>query len=227
MYCPKCGSELSNGSKFCSKCGTAVLSTNISEKLKKNTLITTSASVPNQNNKNHKVCMIVIIVVALMIIILGVVLFGGRSYKATIKKWVYATMNGDAEVIFELMPEKMVDYVLEQNGYDSNNLDEWIDGWNQKVEFLSNAMAGYVGSVKISYEILDIEDIKGDDLDEIKDSYKEADVKVSAAKVVEVEITAKTDETEKSSSQDYTLIKVGRSWYFDFMDELNNMLSLY
>lgn len=29
MYCPKCGSELSNNSKFCSKCGTAVTSTNV------------------------------------------------------------------------------------------------------------------------------------------------------------------------------------------------------
>ena len=68
---------------------------------------------------------------------------------------------------------------------------------------------------KMSYEILAVEDMKGDDLDDIKDSYEDADIKVSAAKKVEVEIMITADETENSNTLDVSLIKVGRSCYLD------------
>ena len=68
------------------------------------------------------------------------------------------------------------------------------------------------------YEILYTEDLKGDDLDAIKDSYEDADIKVSAAKTVEVEMTVKADETESSNTLEISLIKVGRSWYLDMMN---------
>ena len=49
------------------------------------------------------------------------------------------------------------------------------------------------------------------------------DVKVSAAKTVEVEVNIHSDETETSNSMDISLIKVGRSWYID----INSMYNLY
>lgn len=209
MFCGKCGAQNTDNAEFCTNCGA---------KLKKSSQTTVPVSVPNQNDKNRKVGMIAVAVAAVVAIILGVVLFGGRGYKATVEKFVDAQFDADAEAIFDLMPEKMIDYALEQDGYDSNDLDDLIDEANEDLQDQLDSLDSYLGEGwKISYEILDTEDIKGDDLDDIKDAYEDADVKVSAAKDVEIEITVKADETESSNSLDVSLIKVGRSWYLDVM----------
>ena len=209
MFCGKCGAQNTDNAEFCTNCGA---------KLKKSSQTTVPVSVPNQNDKNRKVGMIAVAVAAVVVIILGVVLFGGRSYKATVEKFVDAQFDANAEAIFDLMPEKMIDYALEQDGYDSDDLDDLIDDANETLQDQLDSLDSYLGEGwKISYEILDTEDIKGDDLDDIKDAYEDADVKVSAAKDVEIEITVKADETEISNSLDVSLIKVGRSWYLDVM----------
>ena len=208
MFCGKCGAQNADNAEFCTNCGA---------KLKKSAPTTAATvSVPNQNDKNRKVGMIAVAVAVVVVIILGVVLFGGRSYKATVEKLFDALLDANAEAIFDLLPEKMIDYALEQNGYDSDDLDVLIDDANETLQDQLDSLDSYLGEGwKISYEILDTEDIKGDDLDDIKDAYEDADVKVSAAKYVEIEITVKADETESSRSLDVSLIKVGRSWYLD------------
>lgn len=209
MFCGKCGAQNADNAEFCTNCGA---------KLKKSAPTTAATvSVPNQNDKNRKVGMIAVAVAVVVIIILGVVLFGGRSYKATVEKFVDAQFDANAEAIFDLVPEKMIDYLLEQDGY-YDDLDDVIDDTNETLQDLLDSLDSYLGEGwKISYEILDTEDIKGDDLDDIKDACEDADVKVSAAKNVEIEITVKADETESSNSMDVSLIKVGRSWYLDAM----------
>ena len=210
MFCGKCGTKNEDNVEFCTNCG-ARLNKATSKRA-------TAVSVTSQNDKNRKVGMIAVAVAAVVVIILGVVLFGGRSYKATVEKFVDAQFDANAEAIFDLMPEKLIDYALEQDGYDSDDLDDLIDDANETLQDQLDSLDSYLGEGwKISYEILDTEDIKGDDLDDIKDAYEDADVKVSAAKDVEIEITVKADETESSNSLDVSLIKVGRSWYLDVM----------
>lgn len=210
MFCGKCGAQNADSAEFCTNCGA---------KLKKNAPTTAATvSVPNQNDKNRKVGMIAVAVAVVVVIILGVVLFGGRSYKATVEKFVDAQFDANAEAIFDLMPEKMIDYALEQDGYDSDDLDDLIDDANETLQDQLDSLDSYLGEGwKISYEILDTEDIKGDDLDDHQRCVEDGDVKVSAAKDVEIEITVKADETESSNSLDVSLIKVGRSWYLDVM----------
>lgn len=210
MFCGKCGAQNADNAEFCTNCGA---------KLKKSAPTTAATvSVPNQNDKNRKVGMIAVAVAVVVVIILGVVLFGGRSYKTTVEKFVDAQFDADAEAIFDLLPENMIDYMLEEDGYDSDDLDDLIDEANEDLQDQLDSLDRYLGEGwKITYEILDTEDIKGDDLNDIKDAYEDADVKVSAAKSVEIEITIKADEMESSNSMDISLIKVGRSWYLDVM----------
>lgn len=209
MFCGKCGAQNADNAEFCTNCGA---------KLKKSSSEKKVLTVPDQNDKNKKIGIIAVSVIVIIIAVIGSVLLGGRSYKATIEKFVDAEFKADAEAIFDLLPENMIDYALEQDGYDSDDLDDLIDDANETLQDQLDSLDSYLGeSWKISYEILDTEDIKGDDLDDIKDAYEDADVKVSAAKDVEIEITAKADETESSNSLDISLIKVGRSWYLDVM----------
>ena len=208
MFCGKCGAENQDNAEFCTNCGTK-----LNKGVKTNTV---AVSLPNKNNKDRKVGMIAVAAAAIIIIILGIFLFGGRSYKATIKKYVNATFDADAAELFSLIPKNMVDYMLEEDGYDRGDLDDLFDQINDELEDQMDSLDSYLGEGwKADYEILFAEDIKGGDLDDIKDSYEDADVKVSAAKEVEVEITVMLDETEISNSMDVSLIKVGRSWYLD------------
>ena len=68
---------------------------------------------------------------------------------------------------------------------------------------------------KLSYKMTNVEDVTDDDLDDLKSNYEDINVKVSAAKTVEVEFTLKGDETEVSNSLEISVIKVDRSWYLD------------
>ncbi len=210
MFCGKCGAQNSDNAEFCTNCGA---------KLRKSIPTKTSAvSVSTQDDKNRKVGIIAVAVAVVFVIILAFVIFGGRSYKTTIDKFMEAEFDADAKAIFDLMPEKMLDYAMEQDGYDSDDLEDLIDEVNEELQDQMDSLDSYLGEGwTSSYEITDEEDIKGDDLDDIKEAYEEADIKISAAKDVEVEITVTSDETESSNSLNISLIKVGRSWYLDLM----------
>lgn len=210
MYCGKCGAQNADDADFCANCGA---------KLKKSAPTTaTTVSVPNQNDKNRKVGMIAVAIAAVIVVILGVFLFGGRSYKVTVEKYVDASMDANAKAIVDLIPKKVMDYALEQDGYDSSDLDDLISDLDEQLQDQMDSIDSYLGEGwKVSYEILSEEDIKGDDLKDIKDAYEDADVEVSAAKNVEVELTVTADETESSNSLDISLVKIGRSWYLDMM----------
>lgn len=210
MYCGKCGAQNADDADFCANSGA---------KLKKSAPTTaTTVSVPNQNDKNRKVGMIAVAIAAVIVVILGVFLFGGRSYKVTVEKYVDASMDANAKAIVDLIPKKVMDYALEQDGYDSSDLDDLISDLDEQLQDQMDSIDSYLGEGwKVSYEILSEEDIKGDDLKDIKDAYEDADVEVSAAKNVEVELTVTADETESSNSLDISLVKIGRSWYLDMM----------
>lgn len=210
MFCGKCGAKNTDNVEFCTNCGA---------KLNKSTSTRTAAvSLVTQNEKNRKVGMIAVAVIVVLVIILGVVLFGGRSYKATVKKFVDATFDADAKAIVDLMPEEIITYALEQEGYESGELNDFIDEGDEALQEQLDSLNGYLGEGwKISYNITDEEDVKGEDLDDVKDAYEDVDIKVSSAKNVEIVITVSGDETESSNTLDISLIKIGRSWYLDMM----------
>jgi hypothetical protein len=208
MYCGKCGEKNSDDAVFCVSCGAKLEG---GQALKGNTTIELS-----QNDKNRKVGIIavVVIVIAVIGIILG--LSGGRGYKAAIKQYIDATFDGDAESIMELIPEEMINYLIEDEGYDDE--DELIEELDEELQYTLDSLEKYLGEDwKVSYEILSTEDVTGEDFDDLKDYYEEMGVKVSASKKAEIEVTVKSGETEMSNSADIALIKIGHSWYMDMV----------
>lgn len=208
MFCGKCGVKNADDATFCAGCGA---------KLDGGQVVKNSAPVAaNPNNKDRKIGMITVAVIAVIVIVLIIALFGGRSYKATVEKFVNAQFDADAEAVFELVPEKMIAYVLEEEGYDDDEFDKFIKEVNGELQDQLDYIERYLGKDwTVSYEILTAKDVTDDDLDDLKDDYEDIDIKVSAAKTVEVELTVKAGETETSNSLDISVIKVGRSWYLD------------
>lgn len=208
MFCGKCGAKNEDHVAFCANCGAKLNGASSTS--------TVTLSTPSQNHQNRRVGIIAVAVVAVAVVLLGVFLFGGRSYKSTVEKYIDYQFDGNAEGIINLMPDKMLDYAMEQDGYAPSDLDEAIADMNDELQDQLDTLDSYFEEGwDISYKITDTEDVKGDDLDGIKNSYADADVKVSAAKSVEVELTITSGETESSNSMYIDLVKVGRSWYLD------------
>ena len=125
----------------------------------------------------------------------------------------YICNVADAQSIVELLPEKVVDKALEETGYSKTELvDEANDSLKKQVDSLDQSLGD---DWKLSYKMTNVEDVTDDDLDDLKSNYEDINVKVSAAKTVEVEFTLKGDETEVSNSLEISVIKVDRSWYLD------------
>lgn len=193
MLCKKCGTENPDGAKYCSKCGKAL---NEKSTAKKN------------REKGIVLALCVIVAVVLLVYTLG-----GRSYKKTIDTFVTSQFAVDAQSIVELLPEKVLDKELEETGYSKTELvEETNDSLKKQVDYIDQ----YLGDDwKLSYKMTNVEDVTGDDLNDLKSNYEDINVKVSAAKTVEVEFTLKGNETEISNSLEVSVIKVDRSWYLD------------
>lgn len=193
MLCKKCGTENPDGAKYCSKCGKAL---NEKSTAKKN------------REKGIVLALCVIVAVVLLVYTLG-----GRSYKKTIDTFVTSQFAVDAQSIVELLPEKVLDKELEETGYSKTELvEETNNSLKKQVDYIDQ----YLGDDwKLSYKMTNVEDVTGDDLNDLKSNYEDINVKVSAAKTVEVEFTLKGDETEISNSLEVSVIKVDRSWYLD------------
>lgn len=208
MFCTKCGAKNDDDAVFCLECGAKFGGGQAAR--------SSAPAAASPNDKNRKVGMIAVGVAVVIVIGLVIALFGGRSYKATVKKYVNASFEPDAKAIMKLFPKKMLDYAMEEEGYDDDDLDALIDEGNDALQSQIDYIEEYLGKDwKLSYEIVSTENIKGRELKELKDGYKDMDIKVSAAKSVEVEFTVKAGETENSNSMNISLIKVGRSWYLD------------
>lgn len=193
MLCKKCGTENPDGAKYCSKCGKALNEKSTAKK-----------------NREKGIVLVLCVIVA---VVLLVYTLGGRSYKKTIDTFVTSQFAVDAQSIVELLPEKVLDKELEETGYSKTELvEETNDSLKKQVDYIDQ----YLGDDwKLSYKMTNVEDVTGDDLNDLKSNYEDINVKVSAAKTVEVEFTLKGDETEISNSLEVSVIKVDRSWYLD------------
>ncbi len=206
MFCGKCGTKNADDATFCTGCGAKLNGMQVTKR-------DISVAV-NTNDKNRKVGIIVVGVIAVIVIGLIIALFGGRSYKSTVNKFVNASMEADAKAIVSLIPDKVIDYIMDEEEYEDE--DEMLDDLEEELRNQIDYIERYFGEDwKVSHEILSVEEVTGDDLDDLKDDYEDMDIKVSAAKTVEVQLTVKAGETESSNSMDVSVIKVGRSWYLD------------
>lgn len=215
MFCGKCGAQNFDGSVFCKECGAPLGGA------QKNA--GGSAAPVQADQRNRLVGISAVAVAAVVLICLLITLFGGRSYKATATKFLDAAFDGDAKAVISLMPDKMVDTVLEEMGYDKTQMDDAMDTLHHQLQGTLGYLTDYFSDgLKISYEIQSAEDVPSSRLTSMKSDYERYDVKVSAAKRVEVKMIFKSGNLETSYPITIPVIKVGRSWYLD----INNFSSI-
>lgn len=170
----------------------------------------------DSDDKKRKIGAVVVILTAIAMIGLLLALLGGRSYGSTIGKYVDAQFDVDAEAILDLMPKGVIDHAMEEEGVGREEFDDLIDDLNEELQDYLDDIERYLGKDwSVSYEIQSVEEMTGDDLEDLKEDYEKIDVKIKAARTVEIGLTIRADETEQETSMDIALIKVGRSWYLD------------
>lgn len=233
MFCGKCGTQNPDTAAFCKNCGTRLngqVKPAVNKTVTKPTARVQMQSQTNRPAPKHKrrqdkkIGIIAVAAIVAVVLILAVILFGGRSYKAAVKQFFNATFDVDGKAIVELIPDDLVGYVLDESGYDENELDEMIGDIEDEFEDQIASIKRYLGDDwDVSYKIVSTEDIKGDDLKDLKEDYKDIGVKVTAAKNVEMELIVQAGETENSNTITISLIKVGRSWYLD-LDSMGGLL---
>lgn len=229
MYCRKCGAKQLDDAVFCSECGTRLAaegqpanpaaaqnSAPAQNQVPVTQPVMNAVSPEAAQKKKHRRIGVIAVIVAVVLIAglvtLGVFLFGGRSYKSTVKQFMKAWEEQDAEVIIELMPEEALDTMMENDGFDS--LEEAVEDLQEELDAEVEHYDEEYGDWDISWKIIKEKDCSKSKMKEIQEGFEKQGVDdITEAKIVTVEGTLKYDEEEKTSELDVVVVKIGRSWY--------------
>lgn len=218
MFCTKCGAKIDDGARFCVVCG-AKLAVDTPESPKVFTKGIVMEPVPEvrRRKKIRVVPICVIVILLLAVVLFPKVIFSGNEEEKLIKKFVDAEINCDAEEFLSMIPEPIFDKMYEEDGISKIQFQSYIE---KELKSAMQTVQDTVGEDwKISYEILDIAELKGEDFDDVKYDYiDELDLVIDAAKTVEVELFVKAKDTESSRVLDIDLVEIEGTWYLDFMN---------
>lgn len=223
MFCTKCGTKNEDNAKFCTACGANLQEeqpvapaepVDSAEPVAPVEPIAEPAApaapVAAKMEKSRLVGLIAIAAAAVVVVILAIILFCGRSPKAVAKKYVKAFFAGNEKSMSKLFHRKELNEMLDDADLDKDELDELFD-----LEWLLDFYEDYYGEDwEYSFKIKDIDDVSKRDLKELKEYYDdEFDLKVTAAKTVEVDIEIEGEEDDDEMEWEVTVIKIGGSWY--------------
>lgn len=140
-----------------------------------------------------------------------------KSAKAVAEAFMDAMINADSKAMFDLVPEEVMDYLMESEDMSKSDLKEMYAELDEEMaESFEEMEEYYGGKMKISYDVVDEYDLDEDDLADIQEMYEELDIKVKAAKVIELETTMKVGgEVIEEDYMELVVIKVGSNWYIE------------
>ena len=214
MFCGACGAKNPDGAAFCQSCG-APLREMQAEAVPQGG---SAADSIQSSQRNKMIGIAAVAAAAIVVVFLAVNLLGGRGYESTVTKFLDATLDGDAETIISLLPDKMVDQALEELGYHPSDRDEAVEELNAALQSAAGSLKEALGdNLKVSYNVVSAEDLSASKLLELRQSYSVYDIDVEGAKEVDVEMTVTATALDLSGTYTLTVpvVQVGRSWYLD------------
>lgn len=214
MFCGACGAKNPDGAAFCQSCG-APLREMQAEAVPQGG---SAADSIQSSQRNKMIGIAAVAVAAIVVVFLAFNLLGGRGYESTVTKFLDASLDGDAETIISLLPDKMVDQALEELGYHPSDRDEAVEELNAALQSAAGSLKEALGdNLKVSYNVVSAEDLSASKLLELRQSYSVYDIDVDGAKEVDVEMTVTATALDLSGTYTLTVpvVQVGRSWYLD------------
>lgn len=108
MYCDKCGSKISEGEKFCSKCGKELNLTS-----EKNSSESERSNEAKHNRKLYLVLVVIVLIVIIMIQVSNK--DGNMTAESALNNYVKACIEYDDEALFDCVPKDISKSILEKN----------------------------------------------------------------------------------------------------------------
>ena len=242
MFCTKCGTQNASGSRFCGKCGAPLGSADNVYGAPQQSAAAGNAygapyqsaaagyggtprparpAAPARSAGSGKGKLIAIVAAALVVVallgcwIFGV--FGGGGYEDVVDDFIEAIFDGDAKGVVDCLPDQVMDYIAEDEGVTKRELIEELQyGLDEMFEYMPSGM-------KVTHKIVYTEDVRGEDLEYVKELYSELGAKVTAAKIVEVEMTVSIMGMSESTEAELGVVEIGGSWYID-VESMEDML---
>ena len=214
MFCGACGAKNPDGAAFCQSCG-APLREMQAEAVPQGG---SAADSIQSSQRNKMIGIAAVAAAAIVVVFLAVNLLGGRGYESTVTKFLDATLDGDAETIISLLPDKMVDQALEELGYHPSDRDQAVEELDAALQSAAGSLKDALGdNLKVSYNVVSAEDLSASKLLELRQSYSVYDIDEDGAKEVDVEMTVTATALDLSGTYTLTVpvVQVGRSWYLD------------
>lgn len=215
MFCPKCGAQNGSGARFCGKCGASLdAPVDVYEETKVPESFEDSAGSASSRALSGKAKLIGVIIAALVVALLGcwiLGVFGGNDQEDVVDQFIDSMFDADAEGIVDAIPDEVMKFIMEETGCTERELTDQLQ------EALDYAFKYMPSGVKISHRIDETEELRGEDLEEVKRQYSEMGIEVAAAKSVEVELTASAMGMSESIEIEVGLVKIGGIWCIDFL----------
>lgn len=214
MFCGNCGTQNAEGTQFCAGCG-ADLGGGKPQAPKSGKKLPKFKVGKFNIDLNDRKSLIGVIAGAAALVLILFLLFGIRTPSSVAKKYMAAMEDANGKGIYKLLPKQYINYLKDEQDMDKDDLKDMYEEWSEEMEETYEDLKDeYDAKVKISYDIQDVVKIKGDDLEDLQDMYEDYyDMKVTAAKRVEVDFTLKCgDEYRQDFIQWVTVIKVGGKW---------------
>lgn len=214
MFCGACGAKNPDGAAFCQSCGAPLREMQAEAVPQEGS----AADSIQSSQRNKMIGIAAVAAAAIVVVFLAFNLLGGRGYESTVTKFLDATLDGDAETIISLLPDKMVDQALEELGYHPSDRDQAVEELDAALQSAAGSLKEALGdNLKVSYNVVSAEDLSASKLLELRQSYSVYDIDVDGAKEVDVEMTVTATALDLSGTYTLTVpvVQVGRSWYLD------------
>lgn len=220
MFCKNCGKPIFDGDTYCTFCGTPV--TGVPGNGGMNGGIPGGMSgapggyagpgpvSPAGKKSGSKAWIFILIgaIVAAIAVGIGIFFFVRlTSYDRPVRALIQGIEKQDGDELLSAIHPEMLDAMLEEEGISKKEAADQIQSMFGSL--------GVLGDIKIDYEITDAEDLSAADVEDLKEAYQDlegADIKVDAAKTLEVEFTAMGE----SQETELTVFKSGFKWYLAF-----------
>lgn len=236
MFCKKCGEQNLDNAAFCNKCGTP-LQREISTPENKEVI---------SKSRKKKKWVLGIITIILIVIIAGVAaasLFGNSiiekvvgifsvsnaddadsqpeedtGYTSVIKQYIKAVLESDVKTLVELFP----------GGIVKNMEDLLIQTYKEDLEYYGFVLYHKLNDTNASSytnRIINTQTHSFDNYKLLVDNYAKYGDDIDGAKILTVQITIKSSDSEFTGNMDIGVVKVEDTWYLDYfnLDQLSDL----
>ena len=175
-----------------------------------------NAFVAKLKNKDKKAIGITagIVVVLILIVVLVICLSGGGPEKA-LDNYISVLYNGKVNKLEKLAPAEYWEYLEDKSDVSLSDAEEQMEELNKTL--IRGLEDEYGSNIKISYKILEKDDVSSKDLDSMKDyiksNYDIPKKSVTDAVELEVELTVRGDDDEETDESTFYAVKVNGDWY--------------